>query len=349
MTAGPGEMRAIRLVEPGRPVRERVVARPEPGPGEVLVRVAAAGICHSDAHYRSGSSPAGPLPLTLGHEAAGTVVEAGPGAPDRRRGERVCVHYLDTCGSCPECSVGEEQFCQEATMLGKSREGGWAEYVRVPARNAVRLPEAIPFEHAAVMMCSSATSLHALRKARIEAGDRVAVFGAGGLGLSAVQLARAAGALEVFAVDVRDRPLEIARELGATPVRAGADDPAARIREATGGRGVDVAVEVAGRPSTVRDALGVLAPMGRVALVGIFSGCVEVRPYAELIGREAELIGVSDHLLHEIPDLLEWAEQGALRLDPVVRSTVPLEAEAVNDALDRLEAFEAEGRTVIVP
>lgn len=349
MTTSPAGMRAIRLAEPGRPVREEEVDRPEPGPGEVLVRVRAAGICHSDAHYRSGSSPAGPLPLTLGHEVAGTVVETGPGTAGPRPGERVCVHYLDTCGACPACAAGEEQFCDEATMLGKSREGGWAEYVRIPARNAVALPEGIPFPEAAVMMCSSATSLHALRRARMEAGDRVAVFGAGGLGLSAIQLARAAGALQVFAVDVREAPLEIARELGATPVRAGTEGAAARIRRATGGRGVDVAVEVAGRPSTVRDALEALAPMGRVALAGIFSGPVEVQPYTQLIGREAELIGVSDHVLHEIPELLEWAEQGALRLDPVVRSTVPLEAGPVNDVLDRLEAFEAEGRTVIVP
>lgn len=349
MTRAADEMKAIRLVETGRAVRERVVERPEAGAGEVVVRVRAAGVCHSDAHYRAGGSPAGPLPLTPGHEVAGTVSESGPGAGGPGEGERVCLHYLDTCGSCRACAAGEEQFCDDAAMLGKSRDGGWAEYIRVPARNAVPLPEGIAFPHAAVMMCSTATSYHALRKARLEAGDRVAVFGAGGLGLSAIQVARAAGALEVFAVDVRERPLAIARELGAVPVGAGSDDPVRRIREATGGRGVDVAVEVAGRPATVRGALEALAPGGRAALAGIFSGRVEVRPYRELIGREAELIGVSDHLLHEIPDLLEWAEAGDLRLDPVVRRTVPLEAEAVNDALDRLEAFEAEGRTVIVP
>lgn len=342
-------MRAVRLVEPGQPVVEQTVERPDPGPGEVLVRVEAAGICHSDAHYRSGGTPAGPLPLTLGHEVAGTVVEAEPGAVGAGEGDRVCLHYLDTCGSCPACASNREQFCAEASMLGKSREGGWAEYARIPARNAVPLPDEVAFPVAAVMMCSTATSYHALRKARLEAGERVAVFGAGGLGLSAIQIARAAGASEVFAVDVREEPLEIARDLGATPVRAAGDDPAQRIRRATGGRGVDVAVEVAGLPGTVRASLDSLAPLGRVALVGIFPGSVEVRPYDELIRREAELVGVSDHLLSEIPDLLAWAEQGALRLDPVVRDTVPLEAKAVNDVLDRLEEFEAEGRTVIVP
>lgn len=349
MTAGAEEMRAIRLVEPGRPVVGATVERPDPGPGEVLVRVRAAGICHSDAHYRAGTSSSGPHPLVPGHEVAGTVVETGPGTDGPRGGQRVCLHYLDTCGSCPACAAGEEQFCPDATMLGKSRDGGWAEYVVVPARNAVPLPDGVSFPHAAVMMCSTATSYHALRRARLAAGERVAVFGAGGLGLSAVQLARACGALEVYAVDVRPGPLETARELGATPVRADGEDPAARIREATGGKGVDVAVEVAGRPETVRASLRSLAPRGRLALVGIFSGAVEVEPYAEVIRREAELVGVSDHQLAEIPDLLAWAERGALRLDPVVRRTVPLEAGAVNEVLDRLEAFEAGGRTVIVP
>lgn len=349
MTAGEETMRAIQLVEPGRPVVDATVERPRPGPGEVLVRVRAAGICHSDAHYRAGTSSSGPHPLVPGHEVAGTVAETGAGAAKPGEGERVCLHYLDTCGSCRACAAGEEQFCPEASMLGKSRDGGWAEYVCVPARNAVPIPEGVSFAHAAVMMCSTATSYHALRRARLAAGERVAVFGAGGLGLSAVQLARVCGAMEIFAVDVRPGPLETARELGATPVRADEGDPAARIREATEGKGVDVAVEVAGRPETVRASLASVAPGGRVALAGIFPGDVEIEPYAGIICREAELVGVSDHKLSEIRDLLAWAERGALRLDPVVRRIVSLEAEAVNAVLDRLEAFEADGRTVIVP
>lgn len=342
-------MRALQLVETGRPVEERSVERPEPGQGEVLVRVRAAGICHSDAHYRAGSSPAGPLPLTPGHEVAGTVARTGPGVRGLREGDRVCLHYLDTCGSCPRCAAGEEQFCPEASMLGKSRSGGWAEFVRVPARNAVPLPESVSFRQAAVMMCSTATAYHALRRARLRPGEIVAVFGAGGLGLSAVQLARAGGARRVFAVDVRAGPLETARGLGADPVPWEGGDAVERIRESTGGSGVDVSVEVAGRPETARGALDALAPLGRAALAGIFPGSIEVLPYDELIRREVELVGVSDHLRSEIPDLLEWAEEGTLRLDPVIRRTVPLEPAPVNEALDRLEGFRAEGRTVIVP
>lgn len=326
------------------------MAVPEPGDGDVLVRVRASGICHSDAHYRAGTSEAGPPPITLGHEVAGTVERRGPGVQGPAEGTRVCLHYLATCGSCRDCASGREQFCAEAAMLGKSRDGGWAEFVRVPARNVVPIPDAVSFEHAAVMMCSSATSQHALNRARMEPGDRVAVFGAGGLGLSAIQLARARGAREVWAVDVREEPLETARGLGATPVLAGPDGGAGgELLEATGGRGVDVALELAGRPETVRTALRTVAPGGRVALAGIFSGSVEVEAYRDLIGRESELIGVSDHLLAELPEVLARASEGTLRLDPVVRRRVPLDADAVNRTLDRLEAFEEVGRTVVVP
>lgn len=349
MRAAGGTMRALRLVEPGRPVEERVLERPEPGPGEVLVRVRAAGICHSDAHYRAGVSATAPPPVTLGHEVAGTVERTGPGVGGALEGERVCLHYLDTCGACGACVEGEEQFCDEAAMLGKSRNGGWAEFVRVPARNAVPVPEGISFPHAAVMMCSTATSQHALNRARMEAGDRVAVFGAGGLGLSAVQLALARGAGRVLAVDVRDAPLEAADELGATPVLGDGADASERVLEASGGRGVDVALELAGLPATARAALESLAPGGRLALAGIFADPVEVRPYREIICTEAEVVGVSDHLLPEIREVLAWAARGELRLDPVVRRAVPLRAEPVNEVLDRLETFEATGRTVIAP
>lgn len=343
-------MRALRLFETGGAVEAAGVSRPEPGPGEVLIRVRAAGVCHSDVHYRAGASEAGPRPITLGHEVAGAVERTGPGVSSLEAGDRVCVHYLVTCGSCAACDAGREQFCPEAAMLGKSRDGGWAEFVRVPVRNAVPLPGAVSFPHAAVMMCSTATSQHALNRARMEAGDGVAVFGAGGLGLSAVQLARARGAAEVWAVDVRREPLETARDLGATPLLVEQGGDAGReVVEATGGRGVDVALELAGRPETVRAALTSLAPGGRAALAGIFSGSVELHPYRELIGPEAELVGVSDHLLPEIEQVLARASEGTLRLDHVVRRTVPLEAAAVNGALDRLEAFQEVGRTVVVP
>src|SRR5690349_14415481 len=134
-------MRALQLIEPGRPLEEREVPVPEPEASDALVRVRAAGVCHSDAHYRAGRSPAFPLPLTLGHEVAGVLEKVGAAVDNFKLGDRVCVHYLTTCGQCRECRSGAEQFCASAAMIGKHRHGGFAEFISVPARNLYRLPE----------------------------------------------------------------------------------------------------------------------------------------------------------------------------------------------------------------
>ncbi len=339
-------MRAIRLQRTGAPLAEESVPAPAPGPQDVLVRVRAAGICHSDAHYRAGVAPAR-LPCTPGHEVAGVVEACGAGVSAFRPGDRVCLNYLVTCGECEWCRAGHEQFCVAAEMIGKDRDGGFAEYVCVPARGVLPLPDAVPFEHGAVLMCSSATALHALNKARVVAGDTVAVFGVGGLGVSAIQLARLRGAREVFAVDVHPRKLALAKSLGATPVDAKAADPVAEIRRLTAGRGVNAALELIGLPETMRQCVESLAVQGRAALAGLTDRPFSVSPYRNLLGREAEVIGVSDHLDAELRELIGLAARGELDLSPVVTRTVPLEAAAINSALDELERFGAEVRSVI--
>ena len=342
-------MRAVQLVEIGTPLEQREVPTPDIGAGDVLVRVKAAGICHSDAHYRAGHSAVGPLPQTLGHEVAGVVERVGSRVTNVAPGDRVCLHYLLACGDCEYCVRGREQFCVEGGMIGKTCDGGYAEAIAVPARNAVRLPDEIPFEHGAVLMCSSATSLHALVKTRLAPGETVAVFGAGGLGMSAIQLARGMGALDVYAVDIRPAKLALAERLGAVPVNAAALDPVAEIRRLTGGRGVDVALEVIGLPQTIEQAIESLAVFGRAGLVGIASQPARIDTYPLLLGREAEVIGCSDHLLHELPRLLEVARRGILDLGSLEMQTIPLEAGAINAALDALDGFSGAVRTVIVP
>jgi len=342
-------MKAIRLLEFGSPLVEQEMETPAFGSHDVLIRVAAAGICHSDAHYRAGVSKLKSLPLTLGHEIAGVVEEVGTDVQGLATGARVCVHYLATCGHCPSCRSGTEQFCPEGEMVGNRRDGGYAEFVVVPARSVFRLPDEIPFAQGAILMCSSATSLHALHKARLRPGETVAIYGCGGLGISALQLARSLGASEVFAVDINPRKLELAQRFGAIPVNATAGDPVAQIRELTGGRGVDVALELIGLPSTMRQTVQSLAVLGRAALVGLMRSTFEVAPYAELLNKEAEIIGVSDHLASELPALLELARTGQLDLSGGVIRTVPLEAGPVNEVLDRLEKFGDDVRVVIIP
>ncbi len=342
-------MKAIRLIRPGLPLELQEVAIPPIGRREVLVRVKAAGICHSDAHYRAGKSRVHPLPLTLGHEVAGMVEKVGAEVSGFHPGDRVCVHYLVTCGECAYCRQGSEQFCASGAMIGKDRDGGYAEFIVLPARSLFPLPEEIPFKQAAIMMCSSATSLHALNKARLKPGESVAVFGVGGLGASAIQLAKALGAGAIYAVDIRASKLEMASRLGAVPVNAAQEQPVERIKRLTGGRGVDVALELIGLPVTMQQAVRSLAIRGRAALAGITDKTLEIAPYEEVLNKEAEIIGVSDHLAQELPPLIEWVRQGKLDLSEVVTRTVPLDAEAINETLDRLERFGEDVRVVITP
>jgi len=347
-------MKAVRLTAVGRPLEMQEIPRPTVGPLDLLVQVRAAGICHSDAHYRAGVSPAGPLSLTLGHEVSGVVARVGELVVGWRPGDRVCLHYLATCGHCVYCRQGTEQFCATGQMIGKHRDGGYAEYIVLPARSVFPLPEEIPFEQGAVMMCSSATALHALRKGRLAAGESVAIFGVGGLGMSAIQLARALGALAVFAVDLDAGRLALAQRLGAVPIRTASpsedwqSSTADEMRRLNRGRGVDVALDFVGVAATLRPAIASLAPFGRVVAVGLGNQPVPIYPYGEIINLEAEIIGCSDHLASEIPLLTELVRRGALDLASVVTDVIPLDADAINAALDRLAQYGAGGvRTVI--
>lgn len=341
-------MKAVRLVKTGQPLQMQEVSIPRIEEQDVLVRVKAAGICHSDAHYRAGVSPVLSLPLTLGHEVAGVVEEVGSQVSNVKAGDRVCLHYLVTCGDCYYCSTGNEQFCTSGAMIGKHRDGGYAEYISVPARNAFSLLDELSFEEGAVLMCSSATSFHALRKAEVKPGERVAIFGVGGLGMSAVQLARAFGALDVYAVDVDEKKLEVAERFGAVPVNAKAGDPVEELRRLTGGKGVDVALELIGLPLTMQQAVRSLAIFGRAVVVGITDRTFEIAPYADLLMKEAQVLGAADHLAQELPLLLEMVRRRLLDLSQVISATIPLDAEAINQVLDRLERGDAGVRTVIL-
>jgi D-arabinose 1-dehydrogenase-like Zn-dependent alcohol dehydrogenase len=340
-------MRAVRLAQIGNPLEDQDVPIPEIGESDVLVRVAAAGICHSDAHYRAGISKIDHLPLTLGHEIAGPVEKIGAQVANLAAGDRVCVHYLVTCGRCDFCKRGLEQFCRSGQMIGKHRDGGYAEVIKVPGANAFPLPDEIPFEVGAIMMCSSATALHALNKARLKPGESVAIFGFGGLGFSALQLARALDCGQIYVIELNPAKLASIATLGGIAIDANKGDPVEQIREATNGRGVDVSLELIGSAKTMRQAVQCLAVFGRAALVGLTAESMSVFPYTELINKEAEIIGVSDHLSSELPALLEFARSGKLRFPPETLRVVDLDAPQVNAALDSFQNSIDHVRTVI--
>jgi propanol-preferring alcohol dehydrogenase len=285
------------------------IDEPFAGPGEVVIEIRAAGICHSDAHYRAGGGTVA-LPLTLGHEIAGVIA-----GTDRR----VALHYLHDDGR----------------MLGKEVDGGYAERIVVPAANAVAIPDEVPFDAAAVMMCSTATAYHALRLASLRAGESVAIIGFGGLGASAVQLAKAMGAGDVFAVDRVPEKLDLACSFGAIP--AAVEDL----------RDIDVALDFAGHPPTTLAALRSLRRGGRIMIVAINLRELAIDPYRDVLANERHIIGVSDHTRDELVELLAMAANGQLDMSRVITRRVGLDAAAINAVLDDLDAGTAHLRTVI--
>lgn len=339
-------MQAIRLIEPSKPLSFTDLPDPTPGAGEIVVDVQRAGICHTDAHYRGGTGKTN-LPVTLGHEVAGVVSAVGSSVDSVSVGQRVALHYLLSCGTCERCQKYGEQFCPTGGMLGKEIDGGYAQRVVIPAVNAIPIPDEVPSEVAAIMMCSTATAYHALRLASLQPGDSVAVLGFGGLGVSAVQLARALGASTVYAVDVVPEKLALASSFGATPLDARETPVHKAILGATDGRGVDVALEFTGNAEVARGGLRSLTPGGRLMIVAINLRSFEFNPFADLLVRERRIIGCSDHTRAELVELMELARKGSLDLSRAITRTVPLEAEPVNAVLDELEKGSSHLRTVI--
>ena len=333
----------------GHALQDVEVPVPDIGPADVLVRVAACGICHSDAHYRAGISPIAHLPVTPGHEIAGTVESVGKDVDAFRPGDRVCVHYLTHCGACDFCLRGNEQFCPDVQMIGKHRDGGYADFIKVPARSVLALPDELAFAHGAIMMCSSATALHALNKTRLKPGESVAIFGFGGLGYSALQLARAFDCGAIYVVEVNPAKLATAASLGAISISVTASDPVQQILDATGGKGVDVAIELVGTTVTMGQAVRSLGILGRAAIVALSRESLSFFPYTELINKEVEIIGVSDHLASELPSLMRYAQSGKLTFPDSALRFVDLDAAQINAALDALEGSTDHVRTVIVP
>jgi 2-desacetyl-2-hydroxyethyl bacteriochlorophyllide A dehydrogenase len=289
------------------------------------------------------------MPITLGHEVAGSVERVGAQVSNVKIGDRVCLHYNISCGNCYYCKMGHEQFCDTVKMLGHHVDGGYAEYIAIPARNAVPLPDEIPFEQGATLMCASATAFHALGKGRVKAGETVAIFGVGGLGLSAIQLAKALGAVAVYAVDIQPDKLELASEYDAIPIDARRVDAVEEIRKLTNGRGVNVALEMIGLRKTMEQAIDSIGNLGRAVMVGMNQQPISINTYLQVLGKEAEIIGSNDHHLEELPVLVDLARRKILDTSRVVSQVIPLDAERINQRLDDLENFTKDVRAIIVP
>jgi D-arabinose 1-dehydrogenase-like Zn-dependent alcohol dehydrogenase len=310
-------VRALVFDSFGGPLEVREVPAPEPPPGGVLVRVAASGICRSDWHAWQGHDPDVVLPHVPGHELAGTVAALGEGVTRWSVGDRVTVPFVNACGTCAQCAAGEQQVCGRQTQPGFTHWGSLAEYVALDAAdvNLVPVPAELDLATAAALGCRYATAFRAVvQVARVQAGEWVAVHGCGGVGLSAVQIAAAAGA-RVIAVDVAPGALALARDLGAEHTLDGGVDVPAAVVELTGG-GAHVSLDALGAAVTCSNSIRCLRPRGRHVQVGLLppaQGRPEV-PMERVIGRELQLLGSHGMAAHAYPELLGLIAAG--RLDP---------------------------------
>ena len=342
-------MRAARFTRPGEPLQVLQVPIPRPGPQEVLIRVRAAGLCGSDVHIAiEGITPVGFSPITLGHEPAGEVVEVGQGVTGWSAGDRVTVLALQSCGRCENCVRGAMQVCSTRRIAGIHLDGALAEFMVTPAACLVALPPQVSFDVGAILTDAVATPFHALvDRAQLRAGETIAVFGVGGLGLHAVELARFMGAARVLAIDVRTAQLERAQAYGAdTTINASTTDPVAAVLEATSGRGVDVAAEFVGRQQTISQAVDVLTTGGRAVIAGLGPEPVTGPPPTVFVRKEASIIGSYAASRTTVEKLVALTASGALDLERSITHVYPLDD--VDEALRVLHTKDGDPLRVVV-
>jgi S-(hydroxymethyl)glutathione dehydrogenase/alcohol dehydrogenase len=354
---------AVVLDEAGE-IGVREVVLPEAGPGEVRVRLAAAGVCHSDLSFVNGTLMS-PRPIVLGHEGAGIVEAVGDGVDHVKPGDRVLLNWTPACRDCWYCNNGESYLCPNSTQRATSpyaelddgtpvfqaiSTGAFAEQTVVGAAGVVPLPDGLPLEHAAVIGCAVLTGVGAvLNTADVQAGQSVAVVGLGGVGLSVVQGARIAGATTIIGVDASDAKESFAREAGATEFLIAGDDTVAKIQELTGGLGVDHSFEVVGTAATIKLAWSLARRGGNVTIVGVggreeqisFSP-LELWHFTRTI--RPSYYGSSDPV-RDVPRIADLIRNGEFNLDSLISDEIGLGD--VPAAFERMRAGQG-ARSLIV-
>ncbi|MBI2922329.1 MAG: zinc-binding dehydrogenase [Planctomycetes bacterium] len=340
-------MKAAIYSGTGHNLEIRDIPTPDPKPGEARVKVAACGLCHTDLHYLDHGVPTFKKPpIILGHEPAGHVDALGAGVEGLKPGQAVLLPAVFTCGECAMCKTGRSNICEKMQMLGNHIDGAFAEYVCVRARDIIPLPPGIDVVEASIVADAVTTAYHAVtHRAQVRPGERIAIFGCGGVGLSAVQFAALAGAF-VYAVDLDEGKLALAKELGAfEAINAKTDPDAAKtIKKKTGG-GVDKAMECIGNPVTIKAAHTSVRNGGRLVIVGYCDKPVEMA-VNKIMFMEQEVMGSLGCRPVDFPKVLDLCAAGRYRLAPLVTSRRPLEK--VNEAFDELRAGKSV-RSVVIP
>ena len=363
-------MKAAVVRDRGGPFVVEELRDPEPRTGEILVRIAACGVCHTDLHIHDGSVPF-PFPCVLGHEISGTVVETGDGVDSLEAGDRVAGAFIMPCGACAMCAASRPELCEpffannrlngtlydgETRLFARDGSpvwmysmGGLSELAVMPVRAAARLPAALDLAESAIFGCALLTAYGAAyHVGRVERGETVVVLGAGGVGTSLVQLARALGAGSVIAVDVAPDKLEVARSLGATGIVDGSSgDAVAAVREMTDGRGADIVFEAIGRPETFRQATEMAADGGRCVMVGIApAGRTAEVEITRLVRRKLQILGsFGGRPPADLSVLMQMVVDGQLRLDGAISRRFSLEQ--AGEAYELLAQGGIQGRAIV--
>ena len=364
-------MKAAIFERVGSPFVIEDIPQPAPRQGEVLIKVAACGVCHSDLHVIKGELPY-PTPTVLGHETSGTVVEVASDVTNVKPGDRVVATFILPCGRCSGCARGRDDLCEnffsihrargvfydgetrlhraDGTPLAMYSMSGLAEYCVAPATAVFPLLPEVSLQEASILGCAVPTAYSAVRhQADLRPGQTVAVVGVGGVGSNIIQMAAAFGASEVIAVDIREDKLAAARRLGSTQGVNGLEaDPAAAIRELTGGKGVDVAFEALGRPETVTTAFDAVRDGGRVVVVGLAPTSVTAPvEITRLVRRSVGLYGsFGARMRTDVPEVVKLVARGEVSTEQLVTQRFTLDTAA--EAYDALSRGEITGRAIVV-
>lgn len=342
-------MKAAVFHGPNQPLRIEEVPTPTINAHEVLVKVAACGVCHTDLHYLDhGVQTFKKPPLILGHEPSGTVAQIGSEVKNFKEGDRVLLPAVLTCGFCEFCRTGRENICQTMLMFGNNIDGAYAEYVVAPSKDIFHLPNEIPLEEGSIIADAISTPYHAVKnRAEVKPGDSVVVFGCGGVGINVVQVAAAAGG-SVIAVDISDQKLEWAKKMGAqvTINATKVENVGKEIRKLTGG-GADIAIEAIGKPQTIEAAFGTLRKGGRLVVVGYSADDIKLSA-AKIMYFEMEIRGSLGCRPVDYPRLIELCRIGKIKVAELVTHRFPLEK--INEAFDLLRSHDDNAlRSIVIP
>ena len=338
-------MKAAVLHEFKTPLTIEEVPRPQIAADEVLISVEACGVCHSDLHVAEGDWKqfAGIVkkPLILGHEVAGRIVEVGESVRDLKIGDRVGVPWLySSCSECEFCKEGNENLCVKQSITGVTVDGGFAEFLKVRATHATRIPDSLSALEAAPLFCAGVTVHRALKKAKISPGQRIAIFGVGGLGHLAIQLAKSLGA-EITAVDISESKLDTARNLGAAKILNAATTDIAKEFRRSGG--VHVALVTSGAKAAYNSAFAALRPTGMLLVVGLPAEDICFPPIM-MAAREVRIQASAVGTREDLRELLALAAQGKIRCEVTARPLLQ-----INEILDQMRRGEISGRIAVTP